>query len=560
MGGWNATSFPVPWGSLGGLFGERVRCAPGAVAVVSGGVRLTYGELDVWSDRLAWWLVRSGVGVEDRVGVVVERSVELVVALLAVVKAGGVYVPVDGRAPVGRRRSVLAQAGVGVVVTAAEVGAVFPGGSGEVSGGGSGDWSGDGSGGGWPVGGPGVVVDPENAAYVMFTSGSSGCAKGVVVRHRDVVSLVFGRCFGGGGHERVLLHSPVAFDASTYELWVPLLRGGTVVVAPAGVVDAGVLRRVVSGFGVSGLWLTAGLFRLLAQDDPGCLAGVREVWTGGDVVSAGAVRAVLGACGGLRVVDGYGPTETTTFATCFVMGDVGGVPDVVPIGRPLDNVRVYVLDGGLGVVAPGVVGELFVAGEGVARGYWGRAGLTAERFVADPFGPGGSRMYRTGDVVRWRGDGVLEFVGRVDDQVKVRGFRIEPAEVESVLGACAGVAECVVVAREDQPGVKRLVGYVVAAEGVAPDVSVLRSYVAEVLPDYMVPAAFVVLDRLPLSVNGKVDRRALPAPDFSRACGGFVPARTDSERIVAGIWADVLGLERVGVEDNFFELGGDSIL
>ncbi|WP_338090935.1 AMP-binding protein, partial [Planosporangium thailandense] len=240
------------------------------------------------------------------------------------------------------------------------------------------------------------------------------------MRHRDVAALAFDRRFAGGGHERVLLHSSVAFDASTYELWVPLLNGGRVVVAPPVELDVEALRGLVVEFGVTGLWLTSGLFRVVAQEDPGCLAGVREVWTGGDVVPAGAVRAVMAACAGLVVVDGYGPTETTTFATAYRMADVTAVPEVVPIGRPLDNMRVYVLDEALRPVPVGAPGELCIAGAGLARGYLNRPGLTAERFVACPFGVPGERMYRTGDVVRWRADGRLEFVGRADDQVKIR--------------------------------------------------------------------------------------------------------------------------------------------
>ncbi|WP_275941405.1 AMP-binding protein, partial [Planosporangium flavigriseum] len=232
-----------------------------------------------------------------------------------------------------------------------------------------------------------------------------------------------------------MLHSSLAFDASTYELWVPLLNGGTVVVAPPADLDVETLRRSISEHRVTGLWLTSGLFRAVAQEAPECLAGVREVWTGGDVVPAGAVRRVMEACPGLVVVDGYGPTETTTFATSYRMPDLDAVPEVVPIGRPLDNMRVYVLDADLRPVPPGAPGELCIAGAGLARGYLGRPGLTAERFIANPYGEAGERMYRTGDIVRWSADGVVQFVGRADDQVKIRGFRIELGEIEALLAA-----------------------------------------------------------------------------------------------------------------------------
>ncbi|MET8010137.1 non-ribosomal peptide synthase/polyketide synthase [Streptomyces sp. NPDC005271] len=535
---WNDTSHPLPGGSLGQLFAEQVRRTPDAVAL-TGATTLSYRELDDWAGRLAGALTESGVRVEDRVALLMERSVELVVAQLAVVKAGGVYVPVDVRAPRERQRVLLDQAGAAVVLTPEEVAAAREG----------------------ECAAPEVRVDRDNLAYVMFTSGSTGVPKAVGVRHGDVAALALDRAFAGGGHARVPLHSPVAFDAATYEVWVPLLAGGRVVVAPPGELDGTALRRLVADHGVTGLWLTAGLFRLLAQDDPDCFTGLREVWTGGDVVPAASVRRVLAACPGVTVVDGYGPTETTTFATCFPMSAADGVPGVVPIGRPLDNMRVYVLDARLRIVPPGVVGELFIAGNGVARGYLGRPGPTAASFVADPYGPAGSRMYRTGDLARWRPDGTVEFLGRADDQVKVRGFRIEPGEVEGVLAAHPGVLDVAVVAREDRPGVKRLVAYVVPADGVpAVDPAGLRAHAAAGLPDYMVPSAIVPLDALPLSPNGKLDRAALPAPGPAADRAPYRAPREGAEQLVARVWADVLGVERVGAEDDFFALGGDSIL
>jgi amino acid adenylation domain-containing protein/non-ribosomal peptide synthase protein (TIGR01720 family) len=467
-------------------------------------------------------------------------------------------VPLDARAPQERMRLLLAEAGVSVLLTdrvwEATARAVHTGPIVLVDA--------DASLGDDPAGQPAVVTHPDNLAYVMHTSGSTGRPKGVAVRHRDVVALAFDRCFRGGAHERVLLHSPLAFDASTYELWVPLLNGGRVVVVPPGDLDVDVLRRLIGEHAVTGLWLTSGLFRLVAQDAPGCLAGVCEVWTGGDVVPAAAVRRVMQACPGLVVVDGYGPTETTTFATHHTMPAAESVPDVVPIGRPQDNMRVYVLDDALSPVPIGVPGELYIAGAGLARGYLRRPGLTAERFVANPLGEAGSRMYRTGDLVRWSAGGQLQFVGRADDQVKIRGFRIELGEVEAALLAHPGVGEAVVVAREEDSGLKRLVAYLVVASASAkPSVADLRAFLAEILPDYMVPSAFVTLDELPLSLNGKLDRRALPAPERTADLESqYVAPSGPVETALAEIWADVLGLERVGAKDNFFELGGDSIL
>ncbi len=531
----NDTAHPVPAATVVSRFAEQVRRTPDAPAVA----QLSYAELEARANRLAHRLIDLGVRPEDRVGLLLDRSTDVVVAELAILKAGAAYVPVDLRAPAARMRLVLAEAGVSVVVTDQSHSDVHSGPTvvvGEVVDG--------------PVDAPDVVVRPDNLAYVMYTSGSTGTPKGVAVTHHDVVGLASDRSFSNGAHHTVLLHSPQAFDASTYEVWVPLLNGGRVVVAPPGDVDPDVLRGLVAEHHVSALWLTAGLFRLLAQEDPACLRGVREVWTGGDVVPATAVRQVRDACPGLTVVDGYGPTETTTFASRCVLPPDEPVPDVVPIGGPLDNMAAYVLDAGLRPVPPGVAGELFVAGTGVARGYLGRAGLTAERFVANPFGAPGARMYRTGDVVRWSGEGVLEFVGRADDQVKIRGFRIELGEIETALAAHPDVTEAVVVTRD-----KRLVAYVVATVATAE----LRAWLQRDLPDYMVPSAFVTLDALPLSRNGKVDRQALPEPAAEPATG-YLPPRTEAERVLADVWAEVLGVPAVGIEDNYFELGGDSIL
>jgi amino acid adenylation domain-containing protein/non-ribosomal peptide synthase protein (TIGR01720 family) len=541
----------LPEGGLAGLFAEQVRRSPHAVAVRSPQETLTYRELDARANRLAHQLVELGIAADRPVGVLSERSVELVVAELAVVKAGGAYLPVDVRAPRERMAVLLVEAGAVALITDrawAETGRMIHSGPTVVVT--------DTALADRPATDPAVAVHPDNLAYVMYTSGSTGRPKGVAVRQRDVVALALDTCFDGPAHRCTLLHSPAAFDASTYELWVPLLRGGQVVVAPSGDVEIDTVRRMVTGFGVTALWLTAGLFRLIAQDAPDALRGSREVWTGGDVVPAAAVRKVMAACPDLTVVDGYGPTETTTFAAHHVLPPKVPVPELVPIGRPQDNMRVYVLDHRLRPVPSRVAGELYLAGAGLARGYLGQPGLTAQRFLPDPFGPPGERMYATGDVVRWNANGELEFVGRGDDQVKIRGFRIEPGEIEAALTAHPNIAEAVVTAIDDGDR-KRLVGYVVGA-GVEP--AALRTHLAAALPDYMVPAAFVMLETLPLSRNGKLDRSALPAPVFDAPRTGYLPPRTPAEETLAEIWAEVLGVDRVGVSDNFFELGGDSIL
>ncbi|WP_143665057.1 non-ribosomal peptide synthetase, partial [Streptomyces cacaoi] len=534
--------------SLVEVFTEQAAARPSAPAVVRGERTLSYAELEAEARRLARVLVASGVRSESRVGLLLGRSADVVVAMLAVLKTGAAYVPLNAALPDERLRGVVEDSGAclvvadagledrarGVGVAVVRVDAAVRPGEGRVL--------------------PARVA-AESLAYVMFTSGSTGRPKGVAVTHADVVALACDERFASSAHERVLFHSPHAFDAATYEVWVPLLRGGCVVVAE-GEVTAGAVREAVGRHGVRGLFVTTALFGVLAEEDPGCFAGLGEVWTGGEAASCAAMGSMLAECGeaGTALVHVYGPTESTTFAVCGALSreDVAG--GSVPLGLPMDNTRAVVLDAGLRPVGVGVPGELYLGGHGLARGYEGRADLTAERFVADPF-VAGQRLYRTGDLVRRRGDGRLEFLGRGDDQVKVRGFRIEPGEIQAALERCAGVGRAAVVVREDSPGVKRLVAYLV---GAGLDVEAVRVEVADVLPEYMVPSAFVVLDALPLTANGKVDRRALPEPEVG-AGAEYVAPRTEAERLLCGIWAEVLGVERVGVHDDFFALGGDSI-
>ncbi|WP_229713995.1 non-ribosomal peptide synthetase, partial [Streptomyces fuscichromogenes] len=537
---WNATGRDVAAVTVPELFAAQVARSPEAIAVVCGQESLSYAELDARSDGFARYLIGRGVGPESLVGVVMPRSVELVVTLLGVVKAGGAYVPVDPEYPAERIEQILSDAGVQLVVGQRDVAAA--------------DGGGESVKGGLPV-----AVVPDQLMYVMFTSGSTGVPKGVAVSHRDVADLVRDRCWEGEEKPRTLFRAPHSFDASTYEVWVPLLSGGCVVVAPEGVLDGRVLRELVSGYGLTHVHLTAGLFREIGQEDPGAFGGLSEVSTGGDVVSPAAVRGVLEAVPGTVVRSTYGPTEMTLCVTQVPFVSAGDVGEVVPVGRPMDNTQAYVLDAFLAPLPVGVAGELYVAGAGMARGYTGRPGLTAERFIADPFSGPGERMYRTGDVVRWTAGGLLEFVGRADDQVKIRGFRIEPGEVEAVVAGCDGVAQAVVVVREDTAGDKRLVAYVTPAPDARPGLDrVVREHAASRLPEFMVPSAVVVLDTLPLTVNGKLDRRALPEPEYVSG-GGRGPA-TPVEEVLCRLFAEVLGLDHVGVDDDFFDLGGHSLL
>nr|WP_323747873.1 non-ribosomal peptide synthetase [Catenulispora rubra] len=551
---WNDTGVAAPvTSSVAEVFAAQVARTPDAVAVVSGGVELSYAELDVRAAALAGVLRDHGVGAESLVGVVMDRSVELLVALLAVVKAGGAYLPVDVDHPSERIAFVFQDAAPVCVLTTRDAasrvpaaveapvlvvdGERVPAGSAQVTGAG---------------------VGLECPVYVMYTSGSTGVPKGVVTTQRDLVELASASHWAVGSGDRVLFQAPHAFDASSYEVWVALLSGATVVVAPTGAVDAEVLRSLLVDCAVSHVHVTAGLFRVIAEQDPKCFAGVREVLTGGDVVPVEAVRRVLEANAGVVVRHLYGPTEVTLCATQHEVGSPEALRAVLPIGRPLDGTRVYVLDEYLAPVPAGVAGDLYVAGAGLARGYLNRPGLTGERFVADPFGVAGGRLYRTGDRVKWSVDGRLVFVGRADEQVKIRGFRVEPAEVESVVAAHPRVAQAAVIAREDVPGDKRLVGYVVGDGDSTELATVVREFVAGRLPSYMVPSAVVVLEALPLTANGKLDRKALPAPEYA-AGAGRAPA-TVQEELLCQAFAQVLGLDRVGVEDDFFALGGHSLL
>ncbi len=528
-------------------FEELAAAGPDLVAVSSGTWQLSYGELDAAADRVAGALAAAGIGPEDRVGIYLERSAGLIAVLLGVLKAGGAYVPLDTGAPAGRTTWMMADAGVAAVI--ADPGRPVPAS---------------------PV--PVIIATrellhagqaarpdrrdrPGQLAYVMYTSGSTGTPKGVAVTRRDITDLAAARHWLGGHHARVLFHAPHTFDAATYEIWIPLLTGGQIVVAPTGPVDCPALRTLIGEHELTAVHVTAGLFTELASLDPGCFRGLREVLTGGDVVVPEAVRRVRAACPELTVRQLYGPTEITLCATTSVAGESGAV---VPIGRPVDGTSVYVLDGWLRLVPPGATGELYVSGAGVARGYLGRGGLTAERFVADPFAEDGSRMYRTGDLARWALPGELVFVGRADDQVKIRGFRVEPGEVAAVLGGAPGVGQAAVIVREDVPGERRLAGYAVPAAGASLDEAVLRDWLAARLPGYLVPSSVIVLEQLPLTVNGKVDKAALPAPVVTAGRGRG--PRGPVEELLCGLFADVLGVSGVSAQDSFFELGGHSLL
>uniref|UniRef100_UPI0005845917 non-ribosomal peptide synthetase n=1 Tax=Actinoalloteichus spitiensis TaxID=252394 RepID=UPI0005845917 len=515
-------------GSVVDRFAARVERHPDALAVRDDSGDHSYARIWEWSGRVAAALARTGAGPETPVLVAVDRGPAVVAVWLGVLRAGAAFVPVHPATPPERVAWMCADLGVRHAVAEpshhdrlpAELALVD---TDPV------DVTGD--------GGPHQVSVPAAAAaYVMYTSGSTGTPKGVVVTHADILTLAADHRWWDPAHERVLFHSPHSFDAAVYEIWVPLLGGGSVVAAPPDDLDAALLRRMVEDHGVSAVFVTTALFTLLSTQDPAVWAGLGQVWTGGEAAVPSVWSRVRQVCPETRFVHVYGPTETTTFAVC---GEPGAEVSEgrVPLGTGMDGVRVVVLDNALRPVPVGAVGELYLGGAGVARGYSGRAALTSSRFVADPFGPEGTRAYRTGDLVRWLPDGVLEFVGRSDDQVKVRGFRIEPGEVEAALVGQSGVARAVVVVREDTPGARRLVGYVVPEDGAVPAPEVLRDALRRFLPEYLVPAAVVVLEALPLTGNGKVDRAALPAPEFQSADRHVAP-RTDTEKVLCEVWAE----------------------
>ena len=567
---WNATALAAaPQASLHTCVARQAALAPDAVAVVwdgPGGTAkvLTYGQLDARANRLARDLRRRGVGPGARVGLCLERSPEMVVGLLAILKAGAAYLPLDPSYPPARLRWMIEDARPAVMLTRRPLLQSL-----------SLDLAGHGvealcpepetAETGETAESTAAETGPDDLAYVTYTSGSTGAPKGVAIPHRAVVRLVKQASYADFGPDRVCLQlAPLAFDASTFEIWGALANGGRLALFPDHLPNAHSLGAALERHGVTTLWLTAGLFHQVIEDlhgAPGGWRGLRELLAGGDVLSPSHVRRALSLLPGTRLVNGYGPTENTTFTCCHRLSAAlapaaaDGAPDApVPIGRPIAGTFVEVWDRHGERVPVGVAGELMAGGEGLASGYLGRPELTAERFVPAP----GGRLYRTGDLVRWLADGTLELLGRLDRQVKVRGFRVEPGEIEAALLEQPGLAAAAVIMREDSPGERRLVAYLVPA---IPDLQhdAVRAALRARLPAYMVPAALVSLAALPLTPAGKVDRRALPAPSTTSPPGEAVPQGPVAE-LVAGIWSQLLQRQAVGADEDFFALGGHSLL
>src|SRR5215207_2311202 len=557
--GWNDTRADYgPPVRLHTLFEAQAARTPDAVALTFNDTGLTYSELDSRANQLARHLRTLGVGPESRVGVCVERSTEMVVGLLGVLKAGAAYVPLDPEYPSERIAYMLEDGEVSVLFTQSSLLDTLPRQSARVLCLDS-DWplisehSGDAL---------GLEVSAEHPAYVIYTSGSTGRPKGVVITHRAISNhmLWMSGEMPLDADDRVLQKTPLSFDASVWEFYAPLLCGARLVMAPPGVHrDSAALVRLMREESVTVVQVVPSMLRLLVEEDEIAECGsLRRVCVGGEALSVELVKRFRERVDA-ELYNLYGPTEATIDASAWRADESGRVT----IGRPIKNAQMYVVDEGFNPVPVGVAGELLIGGEGLARGYLNRPELTAEKFIPNPFGEdGGGRLYRTGDLVRYLAEGELEYLGRIDHQVKVRGFRIELGEIEAALESVESVKQAVVVAREEG-GESRLVAYVVGEGGAELGVGELRAQLRERLPEYMVPSAFVSLGEMPLTPNGKVDRRALPEPDGQRGGRGeadYVAPRTPTEELLAGIWSSVLRAERVGIEDNFFELGGHSLL
>jgi aspartate racemase len=556
---WNTTTTPYPRErGIHELFEEQAVQRPDSVALIFNNREMTYEELNRRANRLAHYLRKQGLGPDVIVGLAMDRSLEMIVGLLGILKAGGAYLPLDPSYPHERLLFMIQQTNVRIILSQKHVMTSLPESAArlialdddraEL------DSEDDDN--------PARLSEPENLAYVMYTSGSTGRPKGVGVTHRNVVRLVKETNYARFESDEVLLQfAPVTFDAATFEIWGALLNGARLIVPAPGLESLESLGQTIQRHGVTTLWLTAGLFHQMVDTELNSLRGVRQLIAGGDVLSPSHIEKAIRSLVNCQLINGYGPTENTTFTCCAPLA-VENIGRSVSIGKPISNTQVYVLSREMEPVPVGVPGELFIGGDGLARGYLHDPSATAEKFVPNPFArERGERLYRTGDQVRYRPDGSLEFLGRLDHQKKIRGYRVELAEIEFALLQHPDVRECVVTTQISKTGEKRIAAFVVPVAGRTLSREQLKSFLGEKLPEYMLPAFIGILDSLPLTANGKIDRQALPNIDDLNADSTlFAPPRTEVERKLAEVWMRVLGVEKVGIHDNFFDLGGYSLL
>jgi len=532
------------------LFANHARRTPNAPAVIWRKRELRYGELDSQSNRLARYLQAQGVKPESRIGIAIERSPEMIVAQMGVLKSGGAYVMLDLSHPQVRLEYMIRDSNIGILLTTSNLKERFT--QNEIrllcldS-----EWDGITAQSDAPVE---TLTMPESLAFVIYTSGSSGKPKGSMITHQAVAGMILqSNTVSLLSTDRVAQVNNASFDVSTFDIYGALLTGACMVIFDKETIfSPGDLARGVVEEGVTASFMATPIFNQLAAVAPKCFSAFRYVVFGGEAADVQSVRRVLQEGPPQHLVNGYGPTEATTYCTSFRVTKVEPQADNIPIGKPLFTTEAFVLDSSMELSPVGVFGELYVGGSALARGYINRPDLTAERFVPNPYSrQSGERLYRTGDKVRWLADGNLEYRGRMDSQVKIRGYRIELGEIEIALTDQPGIKHAAVIVREDQPGLKQIVAYLVGGAETKAQTEELREALRRRLPEYMVPAAFVMLESLPLTPHGKLDRRALPAPDRSSG-QTYVAPRNKTEEDLARIWAEVLGLPKVGVEDNFF--------
>ncbi len=552
---WNDTKTDYPHTKcIHQLFEQRVEIEPEAIALICEQQQLTYRELNHRANQLANYLIGLGVQPDELIGMAIERSIDTIVSILGILKAGGAYLPLDLAYPPERLAFMLENANVSILLTKAALAEKLPTHHARVVCVDT-DWEEIATN---PTNPP-CLVRSTNLAYVMYTSGSTGQPKGVCIPHQGVVRLVTATNYVDFSPDRVFLQlAPISFDAATFEIWGSLLNGAKLVLFPGDKPSLAELGQIIQQQQITTLFLTTGLFNLMVDERLADLQPLRQLLTGGEIMSAVHIRKVLSILVNCQLINVYGPTENTTFTSYYPISKTEEWVTPIPIGRPISNTQIYILNPQLQPVPIGIPGELYIGGDGLARGYLDRPELTAEKFIPHPFATG--KLYKTGDLARYLPDGNIEFLGRIDNQVKIRGFRIELGEIEAQLAQHPSVREVTVIDLPDRSGTKSLVAYLVCPQ-VPPTVRELRTFLQSRLPDYLIPSAFVTIAALPLTPNGKIDRRALPAPEFERSpSAATVAPRNELERQLTEIWERLLGVRSIGINDNFFELGGHSLI